>query len=422
MNDHSTVNHSSKPKLWYGYVIVAAGFMIWLVGWGIFTPIFSVFLKPIVTEFGWSRAETTLGLSLAFVIQGILAIFMGRLTDKLGPRIVVCVFGSFIGISYLLMSQITELWQFQVNYAIVAAIGVSTFNIPAMAAIARWFTRSRGLMIGIVQSGVGIGGLIFSPLMAWLAINNGWRDSYVIMGIIAIAGMVISGLFLRSKPEDMGQLPEGSSPVITASAAQKKEGPLPGLRLSQALRTREFWIVACLFGGFGFCRSTYLPHAAAFVQDKGFSLLDGASIVAAMTISSMVGRIFMGRVADKIGNRKTLITSEALTTVSLILGLISGNLLGLYLYAILFGFSWGAQAVLRYSLASESFGLVSIGVVMGTLGLAENIMAALGSYFAGYVFDLVGNYNPAFWAGIAVSLIGIYLSIKKPAYKTQTGY
>jgi len=108
---------SGEKRFFYGYIVAAAGFAIWLIGWGTYTPCFSVFFKPLLAEFGWSRAETSLAYSLSFLVQAGLAIMMGWLTDRLGPRIVMTVLGSFLGVSYLLMSQVSALWQFQINYA-----------------------------------------------------------------------------------------------------------------------------------------------------------------------------------------------------------------------------------------------------------------------------------------------------------------
>ena len=126
-----------------------------------------------------------------------------------------------------------------------------------------------------------------------------------------------------------------------------------------------------------------------------------------MTLSSIFGRIIIGRLADKIGNHKALIISESLTTISFVLALFSNDLWMLFLYGIIFGIGWGAQAVLRFSLAAEEFGLISIGAVMGALSLAEAASASFGSYIAGYIYDTFGSYQPAFWIGIGISLIGI---------------
>jgi MFS family permease len=127
-------------------------------------------------------------------------------------------------------------------------------------------------------------------------------------------------------------------------------------------------------------------------------------------ISSIIGRIGMGRVADRIGNRRAFMISYAATTTALIWGLITGQLWGLYLFAFVFGFGWGAQAVLRFSITAEAFGLVSLGLIMGMLSIGEAFAAALGSYFAGFIFDIVGHYQPAFWMGVVLSILGIIMA------------
>jgi MFS family permease len=340
-----------------------------------------------------------------------MSIVMGWLSDRLGPRFVVAILGSFLGVSYLLMSQISALWQFQINYALIAGIGLSTFTPPVMATVSRWFVRRRGLMIGIVQGGLGIGGFLFPPFVGWLILSFGWRSAYVIMGWITLIGVMVSGLFLRRDPREMGQLPDGGSVFGVPIVEQKNPGfKRGGLSFQEVIHTRQFWVIAGLHWSFGFCRSTFIGHLAAHVQDLGFSLTDGANVLAVVAGSSMIGRIGMGRMADIIGNRPTFMISFAGTTAALILGLIAVDLWNLYLFAFLFGFAWGAQAVLRFSITSEVFGLASLGLLMGVFMVAESVAAAFGLYFAGHLFDISGNYQAAFWMGIGFSSIGIVLA------------
>jgi MFS family permease len=175
-------------------------------------------------------------------------------------------------------------------------------------------------------------------------------------------------------------------------------------------------MIAGIYCSFGFCRATFLAHIPAHVQDLGFSLADGANVLAVITGSSMFSRIGMGRVADRMGNRKPFMISFAATTISLIWGLAADDLWKLYLFAFVFGVGWGNQAVLRFSLTSEVFGIASLGLVMGVLGVAESVAATFGSYFAGYIFDVFGSYQPVFWMGIGISVIGILLAwLLKPA-------
>ena len=408
---------SGEKRFFYGYIVAGAGFGIWLIGWGTYTPCFSVFFKPLLAEFGWSRAETSLAYSLSFLVQAGLAIVMGWLTDRLGPRIVMTVLGSFLGVCYLLMSQVSALWQFQINYALVGGIGVSTLTIPVMVTVSRWFIKKRGLMIGIVQAGNGVGGFFFPPFAGWLILVYGWRSAYVMLGIIALAGIIIAGLFLKRDPRDIGQLPDGENTFMTV----EEKRPHPGLQevgisLREAIHTRQFWMIAGIYCSFGFCRSTFLAHIPAHVQDLGFSLANGANVLAVITGSSMFSRISMGRVADRIGNRKAFMISFAATTISLLWGLAANDLWKLYLFAFGFCVGWGNQAVLRFSLTSEVFGMASLGFVMGILGVAESGAATFGSYFAGHIFDVFGSYQPVFWVGIGVSVMGILLAwLLKPA-------
>jgi len=410
-----------RSGFFYGYVVVAAGFVIWLVGWGTYTPSFSVFFKPLISEFGWSRAETSLAYSLSFLVLAGLGIVMGWLNDKLGPRKLVTGLGSFLGLCYLLMSQVRNLWQFHLNYIIVGSIGASTINVPVMVTLSRWFIRKRGLMIGIVQAGMGIGGFIFAPFAGWLILHHGWRTAYVVLGVITLSGMITAGLFLKGDPRDMGQSPDGDTLHMAPGGRPSSPGlHSPGLFLGEAVRTRQFWVIAGLYGSFGFCRSTFLAHLAAHVQDLGFSLADGANVLALVIGSSMLSRIGMGRIADMIGNKPVFMMSFGATTLSLILGLIARDLWTLYLFSFLFGFGWGNQAVLRFTVTSEVFGLASLGVVIGVLSVAESIAATVGAYLAGYVFDVAGNYQMAFWAGIGVSMTGMILAgLLKPLTPTS---
>ena len=408
---------SGEKRFFYGYIVAAAGFAIWLIGWGTYTPCFSVFFKPLLAEFGWSRAETSLAYSLSFLVQAGLAIVMGWLTDRLGPKIVMTVLGSFLGVSYLLMSQVSALWHFQINYALVGGIGISTLTVPVMVTVSRWFIKKRALMIGIVQAGNGVGGFIFPPIAGWLILTYGWRSAYAIFGIIALAGMMIAGLFLKRDPRDTGQLPDGERAFMAVEEKRSNSGlNEAGVSLREAIHTRQFWMIAGIYFSFGFCRSTFLAHIPAHVQDLGFSLADGANILAVITGSSMFSRIGMGRVADGIGNRKAFMISFAATTISLLWGLAANDLWKLYLFAFVFGVGWGNQAVLRFSLTSEVFGIASLGLVMGILGVAESVAATFGSYFAGYIFDVFGSYQLVFWLGVGISSTGILLAwLLKPA-------
>lgn len=392
-------------------MITAAGFVIWGIGWGTFTPAFSVFFKPLLVEFGWSRADTSLAYALAFLVQAGFAIVIGWLTDRLGPKMIVSVLGSSLGMCYLLISQIDALWQFTLIYALVGGVGTSTLNVPVMVTVSRWFVRRRGLMIGIVQAGTGTGGLIFAPLAGWLIVSYGWRSAYVVFGLITLVGLCVAGLFLSRDPREKGQLPDGEKgPALAEKKLSQPSVQTLGFSLREAIRTRSFWMIAGLYSVFGFCRSTFTAHLAAHVQDSGFSLADGANVLAVVVGASVFGRIGLGRVADIIGNRRGFIISFGTTALALLWLLVSRELWMFFVFAFVYGVAWGNQAVLRFAIASEYFGLASLGLIMGILGVGESVAAMLGSFIAGYIFDVFGSYNVMFCVGIGVSATGVLVA------------
>jgi MFS family permease len=414
----TTEEQPHSPSFFYGYIVVAACFIIWLVAWGTFTPSFSLFLKPLTAEFGWSRSEASLAYSLAFTVMAMLGLVMGWLTDRFGPRLVVTVCGSFLGLSYLLLSQVHTLREFQLFYGLVGGIGASTISIPVMVTVSRWFVAKRGLMIGIVQAGMGLGGLFFPPLIGRLILAYGWRRTYVVLGITALAGICGAGSLLVKEPARKGAFPDGAA---SGSRCAQEAHHAGHAAQAHFFRSPLFWIMVGLFCTFGFCRSAFLSHIVAHVQDLGFTLTQGADIIAVIIGTSILGRVGMGRLSDAVGGRMAMAASFSLTTLALVLGLAAGSLPGLYAFALVYGFGWGNQAVLRFSLTARLFGLTTLGFVSGILGIAESGAAVFGTYYAGYLYDVTGSYTLLFKTGIAVSLAGVAFAamIKPPAASSR---
>jgi MFS family permease len=402
--EKTTSDKVTRQKFFYGYIIVIAGFAVWFFGFGANS--FGVFFKPLVDEFGWSRADTSLASSLNMIVAAAVTIGTGWLTDRFGPRLVVSLLGPLIGVCFLIMPHITTLWQFYLNYSLLGSFGSAVLIVPLMITVSHWFIKRRGLMIGLVQAG-SIGGSLFAPFNAWLIINYGWRTAYTVLGIIVFLGLLVSGLFLLRDPGDIGQWPDNST-QNSPSASRKPK--VTGLSLMQAIRTSQYWVITLLFFSFGFCRDAFFVHTAPHVQDLGFSLTDAGNIMSCLIAFSLIGRIGMGHLSDTIGNKRALLMSEVTTTIALILGLLMQDLWGLYLYAAAFGFGWGAQAVNRFSISAEAFGLASAGLLLGSMQAAESIAGAFGTYIAGYTYDITGNYRLVFILGIVISLFSLVVA------------
>ena len=285
-----------KPKLFYGYIVVVAGFVVSLLMWGTYNS-FGIFFKPLSSELGWTRATTSGAFSLAFLMFGFLSIIAGRLTDRLGPRVVMIACGFFLGAGYLLMSQVSVLWQFYLLYGVVVGAGMSAADAPVLATVARWFVKRRGLATGIAKTGAGVGIMLIPPLVSWFISSHGWRSTYVIIGVLVMIGVVSVALLFKRDPEEIGQLPDGATKIEKADSNIYPRQ----FSLREVIGSRQFWILASAWFLILFCVQIVLAHIAPHATDLGISPTTAATIVSTIGGASIVGRVGMGSVHDKLG-------------------------------------------------------------------------------------------------------------------------
>lgn len=170
---------NTEPRFFHGYIVVAAALLIVLLHYGTRSS-FGVFFKPMLNEFEWTRALTAGAFTVSMLMQGVGAIIMGRLNDKLGPRFVMTLCGFLLGLGYLLMSLIIGGWQLYLFYGVIIGIGMGGSFVALLSTVARWFVKRRGMMTGIVIAGMGIGTFIVTPVSNWLISIYDWRVSYAI--------------------------------------------------------------------------------------------------------------------------------------------------------------------------------------------------------------------------------------------------
>lgn len=376
-----------------------------LLTWGIYST-FGVFFKPILIEFDWTRAVTSVASSIFWVIQGLLAIVVGRVNDRFGPRIVVTVCGSILGLGYLLLSQISALWQLYLFYGVVIATGMSGFFIPLASTAARWFVKRRGIMTGIIIAGVSLGGLFAPPVANWLISIYDWRVSYIILGSIALVVVIPVAQLLRGDPIQVGQTPYGEN----EKRGKRPKGVTETFSLKEAAPTRQFWLISSIFLCEGFCAGIITVHIAAHATDLGLSTASAANILAIIGGMAVIGKIVLSVVADRVSNRQVFIIGFSLMATALF-GLVPAiEKWTLYLFAAVFGFATGC-AISESPIVAEFFGLRSHGLLLGVVSFGYCIGAAVGPFLAGYLFDVTSSYNLAFWGCAAISVIGLIVTI-----------
>jgi MFS family permease len=405
----------AKPRLFYGYIVVAAIFFILVLMWGIVNT-FGIFFKPMLTDLGWTRAVTSGAFAVFWIIQGLLAIVMGRINDRLGPRIVISVCGFVLGLGFLLMSQTSAFWQLYLFYGVIIGTAMGGSFVPPTSTIARWFVKRRNTMTGIALAGISVGGLITPPLANWLISIYGWRISYIILGGLALVAVILVAQLLRRDPAQVGLTPYGESKEET-----ELKGSTKVFSLGEAAPTRQFWLVLSMYFCLGFSMFTILVHIAPHATDLEFSATTAANILATAGGVGAVGRLALGWAADRIGNRQVFILGFALMAAALFWLISATETWALYLFAAVFGFAAMGCAVSESPLVAELFGLRSHGLIMGVINIGFCIGAAAGPFLAGYIFDVTSSYNVAFLVCSAVSVVGLILSaVLRPTKTSQS--
>ena len=401
-----------QPKFFYGYFIVAATFLLMAIMWGTqYT--FGVFFKPLLAEFGWTRAMTSAAFSMSLVLTGFLSVLAGKLTDRFGPRLVVTVCGCFLGLGFLLVSQTSAIWHLYLFYGVLVGIGMGGSFVPMASTVARWFVRRRGMMTGIAVSGLGVGTLIMPPIANWLISSYGWRNSYIVVGIAALVLVILAAQVLRYDPRQVGQLPYGENEI------EEKDGTnVTGFSFQEAMHTPQLWMLGAAWLSFGLSLGTVLVHIVPHAIGLGISDAGAALILAVIGGLSAGGRVIMGSASDRIGNKPALIICFVFLSVALFWLLTARESWMFYLFAVMFGFGYGGVAALAPPIIAELFGLTSHGVLLGCLMICAEGGSAIGPVVAGHIFDVTGSYNLAFLIYAIIGVTGLILVLLlKPTRK-----
>jgi MFS family permease len=407
-----------KPKLYYGYVIAISSGLILTAGLGTYY-CYSIFFNALLNEFGWSRAAISGAFSSGVVLTGVLGIIAGRITDRIGPRPVSVVSGILLGLGFILMSLTHAIWQVYLIYGVLLAAGMSGLWPIVVSTLSRWFEEKRGLMTGIVTSGAGVGSIIFSPLISHFISIYNWRVAYIITGIIVIVVIISSGLFLKHKP-DQANLSKKDKKIAKGALQGNQD-----FTFSQAIRTRQFWLIVVIYFLFGYSQLSATIHIVPYATGLGISSISASSILAVIGAASIVGRITTGVASDRFHPKKVLVVILVLLLISMICLEFARNLGILYLFGIIMGLSYGGSSAIQSLVAIDFFGLRSLGAVLGSFGFSVLIGGSVGPVLTGFIFDVSGTYDTAFLifvisAAIALSLIAWLSPIKSKRLELST--
>ena len=408
------------PRIFYGYWVLLACFLLNVISAGCGPISFSFFVTSLETAHNWSRTDIMTGFSLFFIFAAISGPFAGRMVHRYGARKVASIGAISSCFGYILLSQMSGLWQYYVGYAFIGVGVAASGPVITTLVISNWFVRRRGMAVGAMMMGPGIAGIIFTPLViVYLLPNLGWDNTYLIYAAItAVLAIPLAILVIRTHPTDMGLLPDGRDASEIAGIAADRALSNQGLPFKNALTTQAFWFLAIaifIVSSHMGIMQNQIPH----MEDLGFTPGIVATAMSLLAVMSTISTLIFGWLSDKINVKYTATLAVSIITIAIILLLnISSNSPDwlLVLYTILMGLGIGGWMPTMSLLTSVNFGLLAYGTIYGALNAFQSLSAATSPILSGYLFDRTGTYETAFIiTAIAVALgIPTILAICRP--------
>jgi predicted MFS family arabinose efflux permease len=356
-----------------------------MVGAGV-TFSLAIFLRPLEEEFGWSRSLISGIALLNWVIFGAGSLAWGAGSDRLGTRRVVLLGALVLGSALLLSSQARAAWQLYGAFGVLGAAGASAFYAPLSATVTRWFTVRRGLALGLLNCGMGLGILVVPPLARVLITAIGWRWTFAAFGLLTWALVLALVPRLHDHPSQRGLAPYGGPAAESARPGGVMTSP------GAAFRHPTFWLLSLIHVSCCAAHSGPIFHMATHAMDLGVARMAAASMLGLSGGTSLVGRIGSGLLADRLGARPTLVGMLALQAATLSLYLVTETATGLFPLALVFGVAYGGAMPLYALVAREAFGERVMGAAFGGIFFISCLGMGLGAYGGGLIHDLLGSY------------------------------
>jgi OFA family oxalate/formate antiporter-like MFS transporter len=399
-------------KVFYGWFIVAAALFAQFTASAIQSNSQTVFLKPMTTELGWSRADFTWGQTFGTFIMSGAGFFVGNFLDAKGPRPFMLAGAVCLSASVLAMSQVDSLWQYLVLRGIGITLGaIMIGNLVVNTTVSKWFVRRRAWAIAAATTGLSLSGAITPRITAALLEAYGWRTSWVILAFAMLVLVVPSALVMRRRPEDHGLLPDGDEaavPTPTGTTLVTAATEVQWTR-AEAVHTRSFWLLVLSFCLASFGAGAFSLHTVSYLEDSGYSTGEAAARFSTAFLFTAMSRPFWGSVMQRFAPRYCAslgFLTTAACTAGIIFSLGSGSSTLLYVFMIGWGVGFGGYVPIQELIWATYFGRQHIGKVRSVAIPILGVTSAIGPQLAARVYDAAGSYKYAFVLFASSSAIG----------------
>jgi MFS family permease len=406
----SLVARIRVPRLFFGWWINIVTALLCGISSGFVQQGSSVFFKSISADLNLSRAATSVASGVSALQSGSLFPFVGWLADKVGARWIVIPGMLIMSTGLVLMKFISSPWQYYLVWGLIVSGGNTVaFTIVMDKMLTSWFISKRGLAFGIRFTIMGLTIALLLPLISWLSVTQGWRNSSLIWAGVVLAEIPLALYFVKQKrPEYYGLLPDGAEMKSGATADQSTmiaEGveyaanlQEQEFSLGQSMKTPAFWLLAVasvvqsIFWGFS-------VHMIPFLTDRGIDPIAAGSIVAMTSLLAIPARLFGGIIADHVPKTRMkflLVGTYILLTVGVSTFLLMPTAATVYVFLILWWFGNGAYTPTSIVIISRYFGRKAYGSIQGILTIFSVPISILSPIYMGRIYDVTGSYTNVF--------------------------
>ena len=366
---------------YYGWRVVLAACLGVMAGFGsLFVYTFSVFVKPLAAEFGWSREAISSGFAIAAVTLGLCSPLLGRWIDRFGPRriILICMTVYVCAIASLSLLRF-GLWQFYLTCFVLGAVGNGAAHLAYSRSISTWFHRRLGLALAFVMVGAGLGAMVLPVVAQSIIGRSGWRAAYASLGGLALLlGLPLSWCYIRER----GVVGHESVPASHS-----------GLTWQQGLRSFAFWIITAILFVSSISMNGAITHLSALLTDRGLTTGNAALCASILGGSSLLGRIAVGWLLDRFFGPRVALVINLTTALGILLLARAGSFPAGCLAAALIGIGAGGEAAITPYLLTRYFGLRAFSTLYGLTWTFYAAAGAIGPVILGRAFDATGSYS-----------------------------
>jgi MFS family permease len=393
-----------------------------IYSYGVFMPTMSEALEE-------SRAALSGPYAVFMTVGGILGPVAGYTVSRFGARINILLGNVVAAVGLLGMSRAEALWEVHLFFGVLGGLGLAFGEFVSLTTVVNnWFIQKRSLAMGLLFASGGIGGLVFPPVISWLVIALGWRQAWVVIAAVhLLLAVVLAGILVKSRPEDMDQVPDGfvrayHKPYAHQPSPKEVHRTMVDWTFGAAMKTPTLWMMALMLSVTYFAAMMLSTHQIAYLQDLHFSPVRSATAFGLMIGMSIIGRLACGVLGQRYEGRHLGAAFLAMMGLGVLSLIYARTMVFIYLYAVLTGIGYGGMLVLMPNLLGAYFGRTHYAKIVGWLAPIVTLACALSPVVAGFLYVSTGNYVSSFSLAAALIVMSALIALRvRPPQPAMAG-